>query len=48
MCFKGTVYEIIEDDAREELKEVLSADEYESVFDSGKYEIRFKILDLFK
>ena len=48
MCFKGTVYEIIEDDAREELKEVLSADEYESEFDSGNYEIRSKILDLFK
>lgn len=48
MCFKGSVYEIIEDDAREELREVLDDEEYEAVFDSGDYEIRFKILDFLK
>ena len=48
MCFKGTVYEIVEDDAKKELEEVLSPDEYESVFDSGKYEIKFKILEFFR
>ncbi len=48
MCFKGSVYEIIEDDAREELREVLDEEEYEAVFDSGDYEIRFKILDFLK
>ena len=48
MCFKGSVYEIIEEDAREELREVLDEEEYEAVFDSGDYEIRFKILDFFK
>ena len=48
MWFKGSVYEIIEDDAREELREVLDEEEYEAVFDSGDYEIRFKILDFLK
>lgn len=48
MCFKGSMYEIIEDDAREELREVLDEEEYEAVFDSGDYEIRFKILDFLK
>ena len=42
------MYEIIEDDAREELREVLDEEEYEAVFDSGDYEIRFKILDFLK
>lgn len=48
MCFKGSVYEIIEDEAREELREVLDEEEYEAVFDSGDYEIKFKILDFFE
>lgn len=47
MCFKGTVYEIVEDSADEELREVLTSEEYESVFDSRKFEIRFKFLDIF-
>ena len=35
------------DEAKENLKEVLAPDEYESIFDSGKYEIKLKILDIF-
>lgn len=48
MCFRGSVYEVIEDDAKESLREVLDDEEYEAVFDSGEYEIRFKILDFFQ
>ena len=48
MCFRGSVYEVVEDDAKENLKEVLTPDEYESIFDSGKYEIKLKILDIFR
>lgn len=48
MCFRGSVYEVVDDDAKENLKEVLTPDEYESVFDSGKYEIKLKILDIFR
>mgnify|MGYP000785482613 FL=1 len=46
MCFRGSVYEVVEDEAKENLKEVLTPDEYESIFDSGKYEIKLKIYTL--
>ena len=48
MCLKGTVYEVVEDEACKELKEVLSPKEYETVFNKGNYEIRFKILEIFR
>lgn len=48
MCFKGTVYEVVEEDAREALREVLDPWEYEHVFEGGKVELRFKFLEYFK
>lgn len=48
MCFKGAVYEVIDEDAKEALKEVLSPWEYADVFESGKLELRFKFLEYFK
>ena len=45
MCFRGSVYEIVDEEAKEELREVLTAEEYETVFNGGKYEIRFKVLE---
>lgn len=47
MCFANSVYEI-DENAQERLKEVLSAKEYQAVFDSGNYEIRWKFLEYFK
>lgn len=47
MCFKGTVFEVIEDDAQEALREVLSPWEYADVFDSGNMEVHFKFFELF-
>lgn len=47
MCFKGTVYEVVEDEAKEELREVLSAWEYADVFDSGNVQLRLKVLEYF-
>ena len=47
-CCRGSVYEVVEDEAKENLKEVLTPDEYESIFDSGKYEIKLIILDIFR
>ena len=47
MCFKGTVYEVIEEEAKEELREVLNPWEYAKVFDSGNVELRFKFLEFF-
>ena len=48
MCFKGAVYEVVEEEAKENLKEVLSPWEYEHVFNSDKVELRFKILEYFR
>lgn len=48
MCFRGSVYEIVEEDARQELREVLDDEEYADVFQRGKYQVRFKILELFR
>lgn len=48
MCFKGSVYEVVEEDAKKELKEVLSPWEYADVFQRGKVELRFKLLEYFR
>lgn len=45
MCFSGSVYEVVDEDAQEALQEVLSPEEYEAVLQSGNYEIQFKYLD---
>lgn len=44
MCFSGSVYEVVDEDAKEELREVLSEEEYEQVFTSGNYKVQFKYL----
>lgn len=44
MCFSGSMYEVVEEEAGESLKEVLSEEEYEAVAASGDYQIRFKYL----
>lgn len=48
MCFKGVVFEIMDTEAGEELKEILSPWEYADVFESGKVKLRWKILEYFK
>ena len=45
MCFRGSVYEVVEEEADESLREVLTPWEYAKVFDSGKVKIRFKLLE---
>lgn len=47
MCFKGSVFEVIEEEAENALKEVLNPWEYADVFDSGKVEFQFKFLEYF-
>lgn len=44
MCFSGSVYEVVDEEAGESLREVLSAEEYEKVLSLGDYEVRFKYL----
>lgn len=48
MCFQGSVYEIVTEDAGEALREVLTPEEYAQVFRSGNYEVRFRFLDFFR
>lgn len=47
MCFRGSVYEVVEEDAKEELREVLDEEEYAQVFHKEKRQVRFKLLELF-
>lgn len=44
MCFSGTVYEVVDEDAEQALKEVLSQEEYEQVLAEGNYQVQFKYL----
>ncbi len=44
MCFSGSVYEVVDEDAKRELRRVLSEEEYETVLSSGNYEVEFKYL----
>lgn len=48
MCFRGSVFEIIEEEAGEALREVLNPWEYADVFDSGEVQLRFKFLEFFQ
>lgn len=48
MCFQGSVYEIVDDKADEELRQVLTPEEYQDVFDSGSLKIRWKFLEYFR
>ena len=48
MCFRGSVFEVIEEEAGEALREVLSPWEYADVFDSGEVQLRFKFLEFFR
>lgn len=44
MCFSGSVYEVVDEEAKESLKQVLTTEEYEAIMDSGNYEVRLKWL----
>ncbi len=48
MCFRGSVFEVVEEEAGEALREVLSPWEYADVFESGKVKVRFKFLEFFE
>lgn len=48
MCFQGTVYEVVTEDADAALREVLTPEEYAGVFNSGNIEVRFRFLDFFR
>ena len=48
LCFSGSVYEVVDEEAEERLREVLSTEEYEAVFSSGNVRVEWKSLAFFK
>lgn len=46
MCFQGTVYEVVDEEADEALREVLTPEEYADVFNEGNFEIRFRFAEV--
>ena len=42
MCFSGSMYEVVDEQAGEKLREVLTTEEYEKVLAEGKYQIQLK------
>ena len=48
MCFQGTVYEVVEEEADEALREVLTPEEYADVFNERNYKIRFRFAEVLK
>lgn len=44
MCFSGSVYEVVDEEAEEALKQVLTTEEYEAVMENGNYEVKWKWL----
>ena len=45
LCFRGTMYENVDEESDELLREVLSPDEYKDVVDSGNFVLKLKILE---
>ena len=48
MCFSGSVYEVVEEDADAALREVLTKEEYKEVFSSGEVKVDFKYFSFLK
>lgn len=44
MCFFNSTYEVVEEEAEESLRQVLTAEEYAAIMESGDYEVKFKWL----
>ena len=44
MCFQGSMYEVIDEEAEESLREVLTEEEYHSIIEDGDYQVKFKYL----
>lgn len=44
MCFSGSVYEVVDETSAEELRQVLTKEEYQKIFSENDFEIRLKYL----
>lgn len=48
MCFENSMYEVVDKKSEEKLRAVLDDAEYRMVLETGNYEVRFWLLELFK
>lgn len=48
MCFSSSVYEVIDENARQELKRTLTEDEYAQIMAEGKLQVKLKYLEKLK
>lgn len=48
MCFENSMYEVVDENSKKALREVLDEEEYQAVLKSGNYQIRFRFLELFQ
>lgn len=48
MCFENSMYEVVNEKSKESLRAVLDEEEYQAVLNSGEYELRFWLLEIFK
>lgn len=48
MCFSSSVYEVVDEDAKEELRAVLNEEEYEELMVRGDISVKFKYLEKIK
>ena len=48
MCFANSLYEVTDEESGKVLRAVLDEEEYQTVLNSGKYEVRWKFLEYFK
>ena len=48
MCFAGSVYEVVEEDAKRELKAVLTPEEYEELMAESQISVKFKYWEKLK
>lgn len=47
MCFRGSVYQVIDENSKQALRQVLTQEEYEEVFNGGKTQFKMKVLEYF-
>lgn len=48
MCFSGSVYEVVDEDTKEKLKEVLTKEEYQELMAESQMEVKFKYWEKLK
>ena len=48
LCFFNSVYEVVDDEAKESLQRVLTPEEYKSLMENKNYEVKFALVEKVK